>query len=262
MSVKISDIMDSMEKYAPRHLAEEWDNVGLMIGEENKEVTRILVALDINDGVIDEAIEKKAELIITHHPFIFRGIKAVTDETALGRRIIRLIKNDIAVFSAHTNLDAAEGGTNSTLAKLLELENVEGVGEVTEENGAMGRIGNLSHRMTFGEFISKAKKVLGADSLSVCGDLNREVSRVGMCTGKGASVMQEAALMGADVFITGDFGYHEGQTAEDLGICVIDGTHYLTEVLVVPVIASYIAEKYRDIEVICSEVNGQTLKIV
>lgn len=261
MSVKLSEIMAAMESYAPARLAEEWDNVGLMVGSE-REIKRVLVALDVNDEVIDEAVSLGADLIITHHPFIFRGIKNVTDGTPLGRRIIRLIKNDIAVFSAHTNLDSAAGGTNSTLAALLDLENIEGLADINEDGSAMGRIGELKSEMSFADFISVVKAVLNADSLSVCGDLETKVKKVGICTGKGASFMQEAKNKGADVYITGDFGYHEGQNAQDMGLCVIDGTHYLTEVIVVPVICSYLKKCFDGIYVIESEVNGQTLTIV
>lgn len=261
MSVKCSEVIELLEKYAPPFMAEEWDNVGLMVGRSEKEVGTVLVALDINDGVIDEAIEKGADLIVTHHPFIFRGIKNVNDMTPLGRRIIRLIRNDIAVYSAHTNLDCAEGGTNATLAELLSLSDVQGLYE--EPNGVpMGRMGNLDREMAFGEFISQVKKVLGADRLSVCGDMNKKIKRVGICTGKGASFMSAAKKMGADVFITGDFGYHEGQSAQDMELCVIDGTHYLTEVLVVPVLCEYIKNSFIGLNVIKSEINGQTLNIV
>ncbi len=262
MSVKCSDILCAMEKYAPARLAEDWDNVGLMVGESEKDISKVLIALDINDKVIDEAIDRKADLIITHHPFIFRAIKNVSDISPLGKRIIRLIKNDIAVFSAHTNLDSAAGGTNGTLAKLLELREVEGLADVNEDGSAMGRIGSLEREVTFGELIDRVKSVLGAHKLSVCGDTAKIVKRVGICTGKGASFMSEAKAMGADAYITGDFGYHEGQTAMDLGLCVIDGTHYLTEVIVVPVLCSYLREEFSGLEVMESEVDGQTLAIV
>lgn len=261
MSAKLSEIMATMESYAPARLAEEWDNVGLMVGSE-REIKRVLVALDINDEVINEAVSIKADLIITHHPFIFKGIKSVTDATPLGRRIIRLIKNDIAVFSAHTNLDSAEGGTNSTLAALLDLDNTEGLSDINGDGSAMGRIGELKSEMRFADFISAVKTALNADSLSVCGALNTRVKKVGICTGKGASFMREAKNKGADVYITGDFGYHEGQDAQDMGLCVIDGTHYLTEVIVVPVICRYLKKCFVGLDVIESKVNGQTLTIV
>jgi dinuclear metal center YbgI/SA1388 family protein len=263
MSVKCSEIVKLMEKYAPAHLAEDWDNVGLMVGESNAEVSRILVALDATDAVIDEAVEKKADMIVTHHPFLFRAIKNVTDNTPVGNRIIKLIRNNISVFSAHTNLDSAEGGTNSTLAELIGLQAVEGLADIhEEENAAMGRIGELEKEMSFGELIERVKSVIGAERLSVCGDTDKVIKRVGICTGKGSSYMAEAKAKGADAFITGDFGYHEGQTAQELDLCVIDGTHYLTEVIVVPVICEYLKNNLSGIEVIPSEVDGQTLTII
>lgn len=262
MSVKCSDIIAAMEKYAPEALAEEWDNVGFMTGEYNREVKRILVALDANDGVIDEAIAKKADIIVTHHPFIFRPIKNVNDTTPQGARLIKLIKNNIAVFSAHTNLDCAVGGTNDTLSQLIGLKNTEGLAEVNEDGTAMGRIGDLPSPLSFAEFIEQMKSVLGAEYLSVCGELDKTVSRVGICTGKGASFMGTAKAKGADVYITGDFGYHEGQTASELGLCVVDGTHYLTEVIVVPVLCRYLKKCFADVDVIESEFDGQTINIV
>ena len=126
----------------------------------------------------------------------------------------------------------------------------------------MGRIGDLKGEISFAEFIEQVKELLEVESISVCGSLDTPVRRVGICTGKGSSYMEAAAGQGADVFITGDFGYHEGQQAEDLGLCVIDGTHYLTEVIVVPVIAGYIADRFKEVEVLCSKVDGQTINIV
>jgi dinuclear metal center YbgI/SA1388 family protein len=263
MSVKCSEIIKLMEKYAPAYLAEDWDNVGLMVGESDAEVSRILVALDATDAVVEEAIEKKADIIVTHHPFLFRAIKNVTDGTPVGNRIIKLIRNNISVFSAHTNLDSAQGGTNDTLAHLIGLEAIEGLADIhEEENAAMGRIGTLEKEMSFGELVERVKSAIGADRLSVCGDTDRIIKRVGICTGKGASYMAEAKAKGANVFITGDFGYHEGQTAQELDLCVIDGTHYLTEVIVVPVICEYLKNNITGVEVIASEVNGQTLTII
>ena len=124
MSVKCSDIINIMEEYANSNLAEDWDNVGLMVGDENKTISKILVALDIEDKIIDEAIEKNCDMIITHHPFIFKGIKSIKASDTIGARIIKLIKNNICVFSAHTNLDIAKNGTNDTLANLLNLEKI------------------------------------------------------------------------------------------------------------------------------------------
>ena len=126
MSVKVKDIMGVMEEIAPRHLAEGWDNVGLAIGDPEKEVTKILVALDVIDPVVEEAKAIGAEMIVTHHPMLlFKKIESITTQNTLGKRIYNLIENGIAAFSAHTNLDIAKGGTNDVLAELAGLENLE-----------------------------------------------------------------------------------------------------------------------------------------
>ncbi len=260
MSVKIKDIIEHIEKLAPKTLAESWDNVGLMVGDENENVTKILVALDCRDKVIDEAVEKGANLIITHHPFIFKGIKSLDYNIPISRRIVKAVKNDIAVYSAHTNLDIAEGGTNTVLAELLELENIEGL-LPTGENTFLGKTGYLKNEMTFKEFVLFVKKKLKANSLAINGDMNRSIKKIGLCTGKACDMdfLSLAVEKECDAYISGDIGYHDAQTAEDLGICIIDGTHYLTEVIAVPEICKYIRKKFSQLDVIASEVNGQTL---
>ncbi len=260
MSVSIKNIIEHLELLAPKSFAEGWDNVGLMIGDENTEVSKVLVALDCRDEVIDEAIEKGAELIITHHPFIFKGIKNIDQKFPLSRKIAKAIKNNIAVYSAHTNLDIADGGTNTVLADLLELENTEGLLPI-RDNLFLGRTGYLKNEMSFYEFALEVKNKLGADSLTVNGDPKRIIKKVGLCTGKACDTdfLAAAAEKGCDVYISGDMGYHDAQNAEDLGLCIIDGTHYLTEVIVVPELCRYIKEKFKDIDVIISNINGQTL---
>ncbi len=260
MSVKAKDIIEHIEKLAPKYLAEDWDNVGLMVGDENAGVSRIIVALDCRDEVINEATDKKADMIITHHPFIFKGIKNMDYKTPIAKKIAKAVKNDLIIYSAHTNLDIAEGGTNTTLAKILGLESTEGLLPVGE-NGFLGKVGYLKNDMTFKEFALFVKERLGADSLSINGDFNRNVKKVGLCTGKGCDtdLLLAAVEKGCDVYISGDIGYHDAQNAEDMGLCIIDGTHYLTEVIVVPEICRYIKNKFDAVEVMESEINGQTL---
>jgi dinuclear metal center YbgI/SA1388 family protein len=135
MSVKVKDIMGVMENIAPKHLAEGWDNVGLAIGDPEREVTKILVALDVIDPVVEEAKEIGAEMIVTHHPMLlFKKIESITTQNTLGKRIYNLIENGIAAFSAHTNLDIAKGGTNDVLAELAGLTNIELLEDLQVEN--------------------------------------------------------------------------------------------------------------------------------
>lgn len=235
MAAKVKDLICFMEKIAPPMLAESWDNVGLMVGEKDKEVKRVLVALDAIDKVIDEAIEKDCQMIITHHPLIFRGTKSVTSETALGRRLLKLIQNNIAVYSAHTNLDIVKGGTNDTLAKLLELENIENLCEPVFEDMALGKVGELKAEITFEELIKKTQEALKLKGLIACGDKERMVKKVAVGTGACSDIeyIQRAKALGCDVLITSDVGYHDAQNAVDYDICLIDASHYGTEVIIV-----------------------------
>lgn len=263
MSVKCSEVINAMEKLAPVNLAENWDNVGLMVGSKNAEINKALFALDCSEEVIDEAIKIKADMIITHHPFIFKGIKNLNYDTPLGRKIQKVVKNNINVYSAHTNLDIADGGTNTTLCNLLELKNIEGL-YPTVENSFLGKTGELIKEMTLGSLAEFVKTKLNTKHIVVSGNLDTVINKVGLCTGKGtdSEFMALAKEKGCQCYITGDLGYHDGQFAQDLGMCIIDGTHYLTEVIVVPELCKYIKEEIPQLECICSQINGQTLNII
>ncbi len=244
MSVKCYDIIKIMEEYAPLKMAESWDNVGLMLGDENADLKMVLTALDINDNVIDEAINIGADMIITHHPFIFKPIKNIKYSDAQGRRIIKLIKNNISVYSSHTNLDIAKGGTNDTICNILGLNNVSGLIECEDKINYLGRVGFLKKDMTLTEFSEYVKLKLKLNVVSVSGNGNTIVKKVGVCTGKasGSVYMNAAKLLGCDVYLTGDVGYHDAQYALDIGLCVVDATHYALEVCITNVLCSYMNE--------------------
>ncbi len=262
MSVKAKDIIKLMEKLAPKSLAESWDNPGLMVGDTEMAVNKILFALDCSEAVIDEAVKIKADMIITHHPMIFKGIKSIDYNNPLGRKLIKAIKNNIVVYSAHTNLDIAEGGTNTVLAELIGLKNITPLLEL-DNNTFIGKCGELENEISFKEFIDIFKEKINAAHIVINGNMNRIIKRVGLCTGKASSAEYVSAAKNnnCDLYITGDIGYHDAQAAEDADICLIDGTHYLTEVIVVPKLCKYISNNI-DVECICSEIDGQTLKIV
>lgn len=261
-SVKCKDIIEAMEEIAPVRLAYSWDNPGLMCGNREAEVKKVLVSLDIDDNVITEAVEKGANMIVTHHPMIFRPIKSVTTEDKTGRYLMRLIKADISVFSAHTNLDMSNIGTNAELAEILGLKNVEFL--MPSEDGiyAMGRVGELEEKMSVENFGAFVKEKLGLKNMVVskAGDF---VSKIGLCTGHGCDkeFLQAALSKGCDGYVSGDIGYHEAQEALAMGISLFDGTHYGTETIVTKPVAEYLKSRFR-IEIIRSETDGQTLKII
>ena len=227
MSVKCRDIMWMMEDMAPAKYAEQWDNPGLNIGDPDADINKILVALDATENVIDEAIAKGADMIITHHPLLFHAVKKINYNMPDGRKIMKLIKNNINHFAAHTNLDAAKGDT------------------------------------TMGMLAVRIKEGLGLDAVRVTGNLSRKVKKVALCTGAGAEFIDDAVKAKCDVYVTSDIKYHEAMDAVDKDICLIDATHYATENIIVPVIADYLRRKLEnrsidDIEIIESEVDGQT----
>ena len=252
MSIACQKIMELMEDWAPENLAEDWDNPGLCIGSPQEAVSKVLVALDDTEDVIDEAIRQKANLIVTHHPFLFRGIKKIREDQPTGRKIYKLIDNNIGVFSAHTNLDVAEGGTNDCLARLIGLCEIKALEE------GIGRIGVLEQETSFIEFANLVKRKLFLDSMRIVGKGDCFVKRVALCTGAGIEFLDKEKKEGADVYITSDFKYHEAQAAEEKNICLIDATHYASEVLIVPEISSYLKKNLQDAcEVLISSVNGQ-----
>lgn len=266
MSIKCSEVVNIMEKLADPKLAMEWDNVGLMLGDLQSEVSNILVALDIDDDVIDEAITKNCQMIITHHPFIYKGIKFINKNDVQGARIIKLIKNDINVYSAHTNLDVADNGTNDTFAKLLKLNNIENLFDSKDNEPTLGRTGYLLKDMKVKLLIDEIKKVIEANNIIICGDLDKVVKKIGICTGGSGDIeyIIQAVAKGCDVYITGDVKYHNAQLARDLGIILIDVTHYKSEEIILPVICEYIEENAKGFNIKCikSSVNGQTINIV
>jgi len=365
MPVKCQTIINLIEQMAPRYLAEEWDNVGLQVGNPAQEVAKLLICLDVNHEVAREAIAAGVNMIISHHPLIFRPMKSLRQDNPQGELIYTLIQNNISVYAAHTNLDSAAAGVNQVLARALGLEDVEvldpgeaetyckivvfvpagheddvrdamakagagwignyshctfqlhgtgtfkplaganpyigSVGDlekveeirletiVSQRNAGrvikamlkvhpyeevaydlypllnegpvlgLGRIGRLPAAMPFRVLIEKVKEILGLKNLAVGGDLDRPVEKVAVCGGSGASLLHKAVFKGAQVLVTGDIKYHEGQEMLAQGLNFIDGGHYATEGLIVPVLAGYLQERAQadklSFEVLISKVN-------
>ena len=363
MSVTCQTIIDQIEQLAPRKLAEEWDNVGLLVGSPSHRVDRVLVALDVTDDIIDYAIEENVQMIVAHHPFLFRPMKQLRTDWAQGAMIEKLIKNDIAVYAAHTNLDIAEGGVNDVLAACIGLTEVETLTVTSRQNlvklvvfvpkesaeevrsaiakaGAgwigeysdcafladgtgvfmpregtnpyigqegrlervqevrietimpeeierrvvramlrahpyeeaaydiyplkntgreygLGRIGVLTEEMPLGAVIDRIKEVLGVPAVKFTGSPEQMIRKIAVCGGSGSDLIPRAAMRGADLLLTADVKYHDGQKAEENNIAVADAGHYYTEALIVPVLADYLraqmASSKRKADIITAE---------
>lgn len=243
----VADILAFLDTLAPRSLKMDWDNCGLLCGRPGREVRRILVALDPFDTVIDEAIRVKADLLVTHHPLIFRnGLMAVNEDTEAGRCVLKLVENGIAAINAHTNLDIAPGGINDVLAQTLGLAGIETIGE----EGLLRR-GTVSAQ-PLPQFLAHVKQALGCDGLRYV-DGGRPVAAVAVGGGACADEMEEALAAGCDTFVTSDVKYNQFRTAFQLGLNLIDAGHFHTENPAMPVLRDKLQAAFPEVEVIFAD---------
>lgn len=256
---QIKDIIQIAEKLAPDNLAYDWDNVGLQIGSVDNLVDSILFTLDINKKVIEEAISKKCQLIISHHPLIFKPINKISASNYKGKLIYKIIKNNLNIYVMHTNLDIAPEGLNDYFARILDLKDTEILDIIIEENDkryGLGKIGKIKDELKLRELINILKDKLGIEQeLAVVGNLNKKIKKIAICTGSGGDLISLAAQKGADLFITGDIKYHQAQLAEQLGMLLIDAGHYYTEAIVKKLFYDYFAKKTKNIDLNISELN-------
>ena len=262
--VKCQDVMQAMERIAPRRLAEEWDNPGLLVGSPHDEVRKILVALDVREETVERAIEDGCDLIVAHHPLIFRALKALRTDDTTGCKIARLIKADIAVFAAHTNLDSAAGGVNDVLAERLELHDVAPLVEgAADSEPGLGRIGSLRAEFSLEDFAALVKEKLGLSSMRVACAGERRISRVALCGGSGAEFVGRAAAKGADAYVTGDVKYHDAERAIGLGIHVLDAGHFATEQPIVARLAERLKKELGDgVEIVAETKSSDFFKFI
>ena len=237
--MKVQNVLDAVWEIAPRELAEEWDNVGLLIGHPDREVTRILCALDLTGKVVDEAIEKGAELIVTHHPVLFRGRKNLREDDPEGAMLAKMIRNNISHIAMHTNFDNATPGVNDALAEALGLTDITA-------NGDYLRVGNIQP-MTLQDLILHTQTRLNA-IVRPYGDREQIISRVAVLGGSGGDYYRAAIACGAQAFITGEIGYHIAMNAVDEGLCILDAGHDSTERVCVKAIADGLQKRLNAVE--------------
>jgi dinuclear metal center YbgI/SA1388 family protein len=229
-AVKIKEVLSALERFAPLPLQESWDNAGLQLGLTETEVSGALLCLDVNERIVDEAMAKGCNLIVSHHPLLFRGLKTISDLTDVQRTVMRAIKQGIAVVSMHTNMDNARGGVNFKIAQKLGLQNVAFFAQkqVDGIEAGSGVVGELPEAMAADDFIIGVKKAFGVEC-AMCNELlRRPIKRVAICGGAGDFLLDEAVENQADAFITGEMHYHQYFGYEQqIQICVIG--HYQSE---------------------------------
>ena len=254
----VADILKFVETLAPRAMKMDWDNVGLLCGSKKIPVTRVLVALDPFEHVCDEAAAWGAELIVTHHPMIFRPLPNVTDETSIGRGIMLLCRNDISAINAHTNLDQAPGGVNDVLAQTLGLKNIQIIDPTGEPAYGLLRCGEVNEQ-SLDSFLEHVKNALGCRGLRYV-DGGKPVRKVAVGGGSCAGAMLDALDAGCDTFVTSDIKYNQFWDASDLGLNLIDAGHFPTENPIVAVLAEKLQNAFPDVEVKISEKHNDCMK--
>ncbi len=221
----VNELYNYFEEKFPVSLRLDWDNDGLMIADDpDREVYRILCTLDVTEEAVDHAVKHKCDLIVSHHPLIFRPLKALNYRDAKSNKIFKLISNKISVMSFHTRLDAASGGVNDVLAKLIGLEDVE----VMPDGENLVRIGNLPITLSANEFASVVKKKLSADRV-LFSNATGSVKRVAVCGGDGKDFVDAAKANGADTYLAGQLSYNIMAEANETGINLFEAGHFFTE---------------------------------
>ena len=226
----LSRFIEVMEKVAPTNLKEDFDNVGLMVGDRNKEIKKVLLALDCTDKVIEEAKEIGAQLILTHHPLIFKKPSNITTDTLQGRKIIKLIQNDINLYSAHTNWDSVKEGINDTIVSMLGFKSEEIIDKnKNDKEAGIGRIVTLENSLTLDEIMDICYRAFGLSGLRYSGSEDKVINKIAIVNGSGQSYFSEAIKRGADLVITGDTSYHMVSDYTEMGMSVLDIGHFKSE---------------------------------
>ena len=252
----LSNIIDIIESVAPLARQEEWDNSGLQIGNGNAEIKRVLLTTDVTDAVVREAQEKQCQLVLSHHPLLYRGLRSITGKTDQERCVIEAIRNGISVYSAHTSMDNYLHGVSGRMAEKIGLESyhilvpqpnqpnrdVRTGQPISEAQYGLGVIGKLPKPMVFKALLQHVKEAFGANILRYIPPKETSVQTIALCGGAGSEFMDAAIKQGADVFISADFKYHVFQPAAGQ-IGVIDMDHWVSEHFTREVFAELLAGK-------------------
>lgn len=239
----VTHIYDAIDRLAPFWLTMDFDNTGILVGDRNREIACALLALDCTPAVVEQARQLGAQLIVTHHPVIFHPLKRVNEDAV----VYQLIRSDIAVISAHTNLDIAQGGVNDALVNAIGLRDCRGLELLNEQTGAwLGRIGTLPEPLSPESFAAHVKSCLNAASVKFAA-APRAIHTVALCSGSGADCLDAAISAGADALLTSEVKQHEYLAAAAAGISIFDAGHFDTEDIVIEPLRDYLAKEIPDV---------------
>lgn len=251
----LSNLLASFERLWPKDSAEDWDRPGLMVGNPSQEIKKVLLAVDVTSEVIDQAIQTGCQLLLSHHPMLLRGVHELGELTLKGNLVAKAIKSGLAIFSAHTNADIAQGGVSQSLAQALELRNLAPLDAVSG-HGIVGDIDEIK-LIDYARKVSRAIPAT-AQGIRVAGDSEKLISRVGLVAGAGDGFLGMASLAGIDLFITSDLRHHPAQDFLEQskltdGPALIDIAHWAAEWVWLDQAAAQLAGIHRDVEFIVSD---------
>lgn len=248
-----SEIISKLETIAPLELQDDWDNSGLLAGDFEAKVNKVYISLDASSKNIQKAIECNADLLITHHPLIFKPLYKINDQNFISRRILTLIKNNVNYYSMHTNFDKTV--MSFIAAKRLNLLDAK-VLELTNGEYGYGQIGNLPDKTSVRVLCDIIKDKFSLDKVKLFGNQEDVVTKIAIIPGSGKSFIKEAILKGAQVLITGDIDHHDGIDAVENGLIVIDAGHYGIEHIFVDYISEFIKNEFKNIEIYAEDIES------
>ena len=254
--MKIKEITSYLESFAPLSYQESYDNSGLIIGNPNEEIKKILICLDSTEEIMDEAIKENCNLVIAHHPVLFKGLKKITGKNYVEKTIIKAIKNDIAIYAIHTNLDnVLVHGVNEKIASRLGLSDIQILKPKsnTNLNIGSGLVGFLPNKLNVNEFLIHVKHSLNTNLIKYTKSFNGEIGKVALCGGSGSFLLQEAMFQNADAFISADFKYHDFFETNDQTI-ILDIGHFESEQHTIGLIFDLISKKFTNFASHCTKI--------
>lgn len=263
--IRLQVVISFLHEFAPPELAEDWDNVGLLIGDPADEIRSVLTCLTLTPNVADEAISRGVQLIVTHHPILFRPIQRLTAETSEGRMLLSLIRAGISVYSPHTSYDSAADGINAQLARLLELQDVRplrpniAVTSGSSPSGS-GRFGTLPHTASLRELIERIKPALRVSTVQFVGDLDRPITKLGIACGAAAEFLRDAARLGCEALLTGEARFHSCLEAEATNLALILPGHFATERPAMEQFANVLRSRFAELVVEASRTEYDPVK--
>lgn len=270
-STSLAALIGYLEKYAPLKLAEDWDNVGLLIGDRRATVSRVMTCLTITPEVVEEAVAGKIEVIVSHHPLPFRPLKKINSDSYTGQMVLQLIQNQIAVYSPHTAFDSCSRGINQMIAEKLSLDDIQVLQDIPDVNGTLtaedqvcgvGRMGTLPQTLTGRDLCGQLRDHFDLGVIKFSGDLERGVTKVGIACGSAGQFHSQASRLGCDAFITGETNFHTCLESLASGVSLFLLGHYGSERFAVVRLAEELALQFPQVTVQPSQTDRDPIQYV